>query len=103
MLGNIRGVNQGFSPTKASAMSDLKTRFDQAVTKSKQLPEKPDNATLLKIYALYKQATAGDVEGKRPGFTDIVGRAKYDAWAEVKGTPTDAAMQSYIDLIDSLG
>jgi diazepam-binding inhibitor (GABA receptor modulating acyl-CoA-binding protein) len=83
-------------------MSDLKTRFEQAVARSKQLPDKPDNATLLKIYALYKQATAGDVEGKRPGFGDLVGRAKYDAWAGVKGIAHDAAMQQYIELIESL-
>ena len=59
--------------------------FEQAVADSKQLPEKPDNPTLLKIYALYKQATAGDDDGKRPGFSDIVGRAKWDAWNELKG------------------
>ncbi|MCK7499893.1 MAG: acyl-CoA-binding protein [Comamonadaceae bacterium] len=53
--------------------------------RARQLPEKPDNATLLKIYSLYKQATDGDVEGKRPGFTDLVGRAKYDAWAKLEG------------------
>ena len=83
-------------------MADLKAAFEQAVSESKQLPEKPDNMTLLKIYALYKQATAGDVEGKRPGFTDMVGRAKYDAWAELKGRGSDEAMQGYIDLIESL-
>jgi acyl-CoA-binding protein len=83
-------------------MADLKAAFDQAVAESKQLPEKPDNMTLLKIYALYKQATAGDVEGKRPGFTDMVGRAKYDAWAGLKGTSADDAMQQYVDLIESL-
>ncbi|MBP7667388.1 MAG: acyl-CoA-binding protein, partial [Burkholderiaceae bacterium] len=80
-------------------MSDLKARFEQAVAESKQLPEKPDNMTLLKIYALYKQASAGDVDGKRPGFTDMVGRAKWDAWNGLKGTSADAAMQDYIDLI----
>ena len=83
-------------------MADLKTTFEQAVADSKQLPEKPDNMTMLKLYALYKQATAGDVEGKRPGFTDIVGRAKYDAWAETKGKSSDEAMQDYIDLVESL-
>jgi acyl-CoA-binding protein len=83
-------------------MADLKAAFAKAVTESKQLPEKPDNTTLLKIYALYKQATEGDVEGKRPGFTDMVGRAKYDAWAGVKGKSHDEAMQEYIDLIESL-
>jgi acyl-CoA-binding protein len=83
-------------------MSDLQARFEQAVAESKQLPEKPDNMTLLKIYALYKQATTGDVEGKRPGFTDMVGRAKFDAWDALKGKGKDEAMQEYIDLIESL-
>jgi acyl-CoA-binding protein len=83
-------------------MADLKSQFEQAVADSKQLPEKPDNMTLLKIYSLYKQATEGDVEGKRPGFTDMVGRAKWDAWNEVKGQDKGAAMQSYIDLVEDL-
>ena len=83
-------------------MADLKAQFETAVAESKQLPEKPDNMTLLKIYALYKQATGGDVEGKRPGFTDMVGRAKWDAWNELKGQSADEAMQGYIDLIESL-
>ncbi len=80
----------------------LKTDFDKAVVASKALPEKPDNATLLKIYALYKQATAGDVDGKRPGFTDMVGRAKWDAWNELKGKDANEAKQEYVDLIESL-
>jgi diazepam-binding inhibitor (GABA receptor modulator, acyl-CoA-binding protein) len=83
-------------------MADLKAAFEKAVADSKNLPEKPDNATLLKIYALYKQATVGDAEGKRPGFTDLVGRAKWDAWNEIKGTSSDDAMQSYTDLIENL-
>jgi acyl-CoA-binding protein len=83
-------------------MADLKAQFEQAVADSKKLSEKPDNMTLLKIYALYKQASAGDVEGKRPGFTDMVGRAKFDAWAELKGKTSDEAMQEYVDLIESL-
>jgi acyl-CoA-binding protein len=83
-------------------MAKLKTAFDKTVAESKQLPEKPDNMTLLKIYALYKQATEGDCEGKRPGFTDMVGRAKYDAWAAIKGKSSEAAMQEYVDLIESL-
>lgn len=83
-------------------MADLKAAFEQAVAESKSLPEKPDNMTLLKIYALYKQATAGDVDGKRPGFADMVGRAKWDAWNELKGKSDQDAMQDYIDLIESL-
>jgi acyl-CoA-binding protein len=83
-------------------MSDLKSRFEKAVADSKALPEKPDNMTLLKIYALYKQASSGDVDGKRPGFTDMVGRAKWDAWNGLKGTSADQARQDYVDLIESL-
>jgi acyl-CoA-binding protein len=83
-------------------MADLKAAFEAAVAASKKLPEKPDNMTLLKIYSLYKQATEGDVEGKRPGFTDMVARAKFDAWAAVKGKSGDEARQDYIDLIESL-
>ena len=83
-------------------MADLKATFDKAVADSKNLPEKPDNATLLKLYALYKQASGGDVEGKRPGFTDMVGRAKWDAWNAIKGKDAKAAMQEYVDLIESL-
>ena len=83
-------------------MASLKSQFEQAVKDSKALPDKPDNSTLLKIYALYKQASGGDVEGKRPGFTDMVGRAKWDAWNEVKGKDKTAAMQDYVDLIESL-
>jgi diazepam-binding inhibitor (GABA receptor modulating acyl-CoA-binding protein) len=83
-------------------MSDLKTRFEQAVADSKKLPERPDNATLLKLYALFKQSTDGDVDGKRPGFTDMIGRAKWDAWNEIKGTSKDDAMQQYVSLIEDL-
>lgn len=83
-------------------MADLNRQFEQAVAASKSLPERPDNATLLKIYALYKQASNGDVEGRRPGFTDMVGRAKWDAWNELKGTSGDDAKKQYIALIEDL-
>ena len=83
-------------------MSKLKKTFEAAVADSKKLPERPSNDVLLQLYALYKQAADGDVEGKRPGFTDMVGRAKYDAWAAVKGTASDAAMTRYVELIGSL-
>jgi diazepam-binding inhibitor (GABA receptor modulating acyl-CoA-binding protein) len=80
----------------------LQEQFDQALADSKNLPERPDNMTLLKIYALYKQASSGDAEGKRPGFTDMVGRAKFDAWEGLKGTAKEEAMQQYVDLIEEL-
>ena len=83
-------------------MADLTALFDTAVANSKNLSERPDNATLLKIYALYKQATEGDNEAKKPSFTDMVGRAKWDAWNKLNGTSSDDAKQQYIDLIQSL-
>ncbi len=83
-------------------MSDIQTAFDEAVKNSTSLSERPDNATLLKIYALYKQATEGDNEAKKPSFTDMVGRAKWDAWEKLKGQTADEAKQTYTDLINSL-
>ena len=83
-------------------MADLKKQFEAAVANSKKLTERPDNSTLLKIYALYKQATEGDVQGERPGMMDFVARAKWDAWSNLKGQTGDQAKQAYIDLIESL-
>ena len=83
-------------------MSDLNAKFEAAVANSKSLTERPDNATLLKIYALYKQASAGDNADKKPGFSDMVGRAKWDAWNGLKSISSEAAMQQYVDLIESL-
>ena len=80
----------------------LQEQFAQAQLDSKNLSERPDNMTLLKIYALYKQGSSGDATGERPGFTDMIGRAKYDAWAALKGTSQDDAMQQYVDLIEDL-
>jgi acyl-CoA-binding protein len=102
LLVNMRSGCTHFHAQETEAMSKLKTLFEKAVAESKSLPEKPDNMTLLKIYALYKQATSGDVDGKRPGFTDMVGRAKWDAWNGLKGTSSEQAMQGYVDLIESL-
>jgi acyl-CoA-binding protein len=84
-------------------MSDLKAAFDKAMADSKNLSERPDNATLQKIYARYKQGSTGDNTEKKPGFSDMVARAKWDAWNQLKGTSQDDAMQQYIDLIGELG
>lgn len=83
-------------------MSSLDDRFEQASQDAQQLPSKPDNDTLLQLYSLYKQATVGDASGKRPRFTDFVGRAKFDAWSKLMGTLPDQAKQAYIDLVESL-
>ena len=82
---------------------ELNTLFEQAVTDSKSLPEKPGNNVLLKLYAFYKQSTVGDINvGAPQSAFDFVARAKYDAWQEQKGKSKEAAMQEYIDLIRSL-
>ncbi|HKL51904.1 MAG TPA: acyl-CoA-binding protein [Wenzhouxiangellaceae bacterium] len=83
-------------------MSDLKQEFEQASERVKQLEQRPDNDTLLKLYALYKQGAEGDVSGERPGFFDFVGVAKYEAWEKLKGTEQEDAMKRYIELVDSL-
>jgi diazepam-binding inhibitor (GABA receptor modulating acyl-CoA-binding protein) len=83
-------------------MSDLKARFEQALADSKLLPAKPDNDTLLKMYSLFKQGSVGDAQGDRPGMMDFVGRAKYDAWASLKGKTVEQAQQAYVDLVESL-
>ena len=83
-------------------MSDLKKQFEAATAASKNLKDRPDNDTMLKLYALFKQASVGDVEGKRPGFTDMIGRAKYDAWAAAKGKSNEDAMRDYTALVNSL-
>lgn len=90
-------------PPKAAPKSDdLKTRFEAAAAAAKQTKKKPDNQTLLKLYAFYKQATEGDVKGAQPGFTDFVGRAKFDAWTKLKGTSASEAMENYIKQVDRL-
>lgn len=83
-------------------MSDLKARFEQAAQAATQLPKRPDNDVMLKLYALYKQASAGDVSGARPGILDLQGRMKYDSWAKVKGLSSEQAMNDYIALVEQL-
>jgi acyl-CoA-binding protein len=83
-------------------MDDLDKQFQEAQALSKQLSQRPDDQTLLKIYALFKQASVGDVLGERPGFFDFVGGAKYDAWAEQRGKDQAQAKQEYVDLINGL-
>ncbi|WP_027814854.1 acyl-CoA-binding protein [Paraburkholderia bannensis] len=83
-------------------MSDVNAQFAQAQQDVQQLTERPGNLTLLRLYALFKQATEGDVHGDKPGFTDIVGKYKYDAWAALQGTAEDAAKTQYVELVDSL-
>lgn len=83
-------------------MSDLSAEFEQATQDVKSLPERPDNDVLLKLYALYKQGSEGDVNGPKPGFFDFVGTAKYEAWAKLAGTAQDAAKKQYIALVKKL-
>ena len=83
-------------------MADLSAQFEQAAKDIKDLSERPDNDTLLKLYALYKQGADGDVSGPKPGFFDFVGTAKYEAWAKLKGTAQDEAKKKYVDLVKKL-
>lgn len=83
-------------------MSELNDAFENAQKNVKNLPSRPDDATLLKLYALYKQGTVGDVQGDKPGFFDFVGAAKYEAWEKIKGMDLDEAKQTYIDLVAKL-
>lgn len=81
---------------------DLQQQFNEAVNRSKALTKRPSNEELLDLYALFKQATEGDVSGDRPGGFDFKAIAKYDAWAGKKGQSSDQAMQAYIALMDKL-
>ncbi|QKK02544.1 MAG: acyl-CoA-binding protein [Pseudomonadota bacterium] len=83
-------------------MSDLDTRFKQAAEDIKGLADRPDNDTLLKLYALFKQGSEGDVSGDKPGFFDFVGVAKYEAWEKLKGMDAEEAKRQYIELVESL-
>ncbi len=83
-------------------MTDLKADFLQAVEDAKHLAQRPDNDTLLKLYALFKQGNQGDVTGPKPGFFDFVGTAKYEAWAKLKGMSGKEAMRKYIEVVDKL-
>jgi len=92
----------GKPPAPDDAAVALDAAFVAATAEAKTLSRPPDNATLLELYALYKQADAGDVAGNRPGVLDVVGRAKYDAWAKRKGVSRDEAMQAYVELVRKL-
>jgi len=84
-------------------MTEINSRFEQASIAAKSLPERPDNDTLLQLYALYKQGSAGDVSGSKPGLFDFVGAAKYDAWEKIKGLSQVDAMNQYVELVQNLG
>ena len=79
-----------------------KDKFKDAQDRAQKLTTRPSNDQLLELYALYKQATAGDVAGERPGVFDLKGRAKYDAWAKRKGMKRDEAEKKYVALVDAL-
>lgn len=84
-------------------MTESNSSFEQAAMAVKSLPEKPDNDTLLQLYALYKQGSSGNVTGEKPGFFDFVAVAKYEAWKRFKGLSQDDAKHQYIDLVKKLG
>jgi len=84
-------------------MSELNEQFENAAVAVKSLASRPDDETMLKLYALFKQGSTGDVQGSKPGFFDFVGAAKYEAWEKLKGMNTGDAQQQYIDLVKKLG
>ena len=84
-------------------MTEINSRFEQASLAAKSLPERPDNNTMLQLYALFKQGSSGDVSGKKPGMFDFVGVAKYEAWKRIQGLSQDDARNQYIDLVAKLG
>jgi len=84
-------------------MTEINSLFEQATVAAKSLPTRPDNDTLLQLYALFKQGSSGDVTGDKPGFFDFVATAKYEAWEGIQGLSRDDAMQQYIDLVAKLG
>ena len=88
--------------TDSAITADLQAAFDAAIAQSKTLTNRPDNLTLLQLYALYKQGSSGDASGERPGMTDFVARAKCDAWAALQGTSRAQAMRDYIERVHSL-
>ena len=83
-------------------MADLKDQFQKAAKDVMSLAERPDNDTMLRLYALYKQGSEGDVKGARPGFLDFVGAAKYEAWEKLQGTSSEQAMKKYVALVQQL-
>lgn len=85
-----------------NAPADVRAAFEAAFAATKALTQRPDNATLLQLYALYKQATEGDNPGERPGMSDLVGRAKWGAWAALRGTHPEEAMRRYAERVDTL-
>jgi acyl-CoA-binding protein len=98
-----RGIVWQKETERRQQVSDLKKKFDDAAAAVKKLKEDPGSDVKLQLYALYKQGAEGDVAGKRPGFTDMIGRAKFDAWTKVKGLSKDEAMKKYVELVKSLG
>ena len=84
-------------------MTEINSQFEQAAIAVKSLPERPDNDTMLQLYALFKQGSSGDVSGDKPGFFDFVATAKYEAWERIKGLSPDDAKNQYIDLVRKLG
>jgi diazepam-binding inhibitor (GABA receptor modulating acyl-CoA-binding protein) len=84
-------------------MSKESEVFEQAAIAAKSLPERPDDNTMLQLYALYKQGSEGDVSGEKPGFFDFVGTAKFEAWVKLKGCTGEDARSRYVELIRKLG
>ncbi len=97
-----RGITNGSHCLETNVMSDLQKLFEKAAKDVMSLAERPDNDTMLRLYALYKQGSEGDVKGPKPGFFDFVGSAKYEAWEKLEGTSQEQAMKKYVDMVKKL-
>lgn len=84
-------------------MNEDTVNFEKAAAAAKSLPERPDDQTMLRLYALFKQGSSGDVQGSKPGFFDFVGAAKYEAWEKLQGTNQEDARRQYVELVKKLG
>jgi len=84
-------------------MNEDIVNFEKAAAAAKSLPERPDDQTMLRLYALFKQGSSGDVQGSKPGFFDFVGAAKYEAWEKLQGTSQEDAQRQYVELVKKLG
>ena len=84
-------------------MTEESVSFEKAAQAAKSLPERPDDQTMLRLYALYKRGSSGDVTGDKPGFFDFVGSAKYESWEKLRGIGQEDARQQYVDLVRKLG
>ena len=83
-------------------MSRVEDDFLNACQRVEEFYTRLNNSTIRKIYAHYKQATEGDVSGKRPSVLKLRDRIKFDSWSSISGMSKDDAKIAYIELVNNL-